>query len=169
MSVRKNIFQVVFGKQKVQLLVGSIYIMYLYTVTYLLLVNMKYVTCMLRILHLLCPIIFCKITSAFAYFCNMYLTCAPQCYSLLTPCNEIQCPLLSNWEKSNICKMQYAIYNICTMQYFAIRNMQYAILCNLHVSLVPPIGGVEIAWHDDKVVNPVADVEQAKHLNKEKF
>ena len=131
MSVRKNIFQVVFGKQKVQLLVGSIYIMYLYTMTYLLLVNMKYVTCMLRILHLLCPIIFCKITSAFAYFCNMYLTCAPQCYSLLTPCNEIQCPLLSNWEKSNICKMQYAIYNIRTMQYFAIRNMQYFAKCNM--------------------------------------
>ena len=105
--------------------------MYLYTMTYLLLVNMKYVTCMLRILHLLCPIIFCKITSAFAYFCNMYLTCAPQCYSLLTPCNEIQCPLLSNWEKSNICKMQYAIYKIRTMQYFAICNMQYFAKCNM--------------------------------------
>ena len=55
------------------------------------------------------------------------------------------------------------------MQYFAKCNMQYAILCNLHVSLVPPIGGVEIAWHDDEVVNPVADVEQAKHWIKEKF
>ena len=63
--------------------------------------------------------------------------------------------------------MQY--FAICNMQYFAKSNMQYAILCNLHISLVPPIGGVEIAWHDDEVVNPVADVEQAKHWNKEKF
>ena len=29
-------------------------------------------------------------------------------------------------------------------------------------SLLPPVGGVQ-AWHDDKVMNPVADVEQGKH------
>ena len=63
--------------------------------------------------------------------------------------------------------LQYAIF--CNIQCFAKCNMQCAILRNLLVSLVPPIGGVEIAWHDDEVVNPVADVEQAKHWNKEKF
>ena len=32
----------------------------------------------------------------------------------------------------------------------------------MHVSLVPPAGGVQ-AGHDDEVVDPVTDVEQAKH------
>ena len=40
--------------------------------------------------------------------------------------------------------------------------MQNAISCNMNASLLPPVGGVE-AGHDDEVVDPVADVEQAKH------
>ena len=32
----------------------------------------------------------------------------------------------------------------------------------MHISLVPPAGGVQ-AGHDDEVVHPVADVEQPKH------
>ena len=38
----------------------------------------------------------------------------------------------------------------------------YAIFCNMHDSILPPVCGVE-AGHDDEVEDPVADVEQAKH------
>ena len=74
----------------------------------------------------------------------------------------------SSFQLGKIQHMQDAICNIY-ITYALCNILQYAILCNLHVSLVPSIGGVEVAWHDDKVVNPVADVEQAKHWIKEKF
>ena len=35
----------------------------------------------------------------------------------------------------------------------------------MHISLVPPAGGVQ-AGHDDEVVHPVADVEEPKHWRK---
>ena len=47
--------------------------------------------------------------------------------------------------------------NPCLSNYWA-----NVILIIKNSSLLPPIGGVQ-AWHDDKVMNPVADVEQGKH------
>ena len=47
-----------------------------------------------------------------------------------------------------------------------IQTMQSAMFCYMHASLLPPVGGVE-ARHDDEVVDPVADVEQAKHWREE--
>ena len=53
--------------------------------------------------------------------------------------------------------------NPCLSNYWA-----NVILIIKNSSLLPPVGGVQ-AWHDDKVMNPVADVEEGKHWKKKKF
>ena len=77
----------------------------------------------------------------------MPIMCVLQYYVLhygMAPCNGIQCPLLCNMILDNT------------------QHLQNAILCNMHISLVPPAGGVQ-AGHDDEVVHPVTNVEQPKH------
>ena len=54
-------------------------------------------------------------------------------------------------------KVTPSMVNPCLSNYWA-----NVILIIKNSSLRPPIGGVQ-AWHDDKVMNPVADVEQGKH------